>query len=136
MGSGEFDGGSSVTWKITHTDGDSGRGDQYGASGKDKHPKGPNGMFVVEVTGHPPIFASTKNTVVRVAWATRFSVCQLPPPPQRPRNRRPEGRKADASGAQEQSSEPRTEPPSAWRADSEQRNRQFVCRRIPIAGFL
>ena len=68
MGSGEFDGGSSVTWKITHSDGDSGSGNQYGASGKDKHPKGPNGMFVVEVTGHPPIFAPTRGTIVRVAW--------------------------------------------------------------------
>ena len=68
MGSGEFDGGSSVTWKITHSDGDSGSGNQHGARGKDKHPKGPNGTFVVEVTGHPPIFAPTRNTIVRVAW--------------------------------------------------------------------
>jgi hypothetical protein len=68
MGSGEFDGGSSVTWKITHSDGDSGSGHRGGGSGKDKHPKGPNGMFVVEVTGHPPIFAPTRGTIVRVAW--------------------------------------------------------------------
>ena len=25
-------------------------------------------MFVVEVTGHPPIFAPTRDTIVRVAW--------------------------------------------------------------------
>jgi len=53
MGSGEFDGGSSVTWRINHSDGDSGNGNQHGAHGKDKHPKGPNGMFVVEF-GSPP----------------------------------------------------------------------------------
>ena len=68
MGSGEFDSGSSVTWRINHSDGDSGNGNQHGAHGKDKHPKGPNGTFVVEVTGHPPIFAPTRNTIVRVAW--------------------------------------------------------------------
>ena len=81
MGSGEFDGGSSVTWKITHSDGDSGSGNQHGARGKDKHPKGPNGTFVVEVTGQLPRevhCAATRNTKFAARETTRFRVCQLP----------------------------------------------------------
>ena len=94
MGSGEFDGGSSVTWKITHSDGDSGSGNQHGARGKDKHPKGPNGMFVVEVTGHPPIFAFTKNTKVRVAWGDsvqRVATTATPAKTAKPKTRRAKG---------------------------------------------
>ena len=94
MGSGEFDGGSSVTWKITHSDGDSGSGNQHGARGKDKHPKGPNGTFVVEVTGHPPIFASTKNTKIRGAWGDsvqRAATTATPAKTAKPKTRRAKG---------------------------------------------
>ena len=39
MGSGEFDGGSSVKWEVIHSDGESGSGDYKGGKGKDKDPK-------------------------------------------------------------------------------------------------
>ena len=73
MGSGEFDGGSSVKWWVKHTDGDSGQGDHKGGSGKDKDPKN-EGVFTVTVTGtnlrNPidPIVVPVKGNKISIVW--------------------------------------------------------------------
>jgi hypothetical protein len=69
MGSGEFDGGSSVHWYIEHGDGEHGKGGKNGANGKDKHPKkGTGGQFVVKLNGVPQFTADTDTSVIRVEW--------------------------------------------------------------------
>jgi hypothetical protein len=68
MGSGEFDGGSSVEWWVNHSDGDSGQGDHKGGSGKDKDPKTNKGMFTVTITGKPTVVVPVKGTKIRIVW--------------------------------------------------------------------
>ena len=69
MGSGELDGGGSVHWQISHSDGDHGKGDKKGASGRDKHPKtGTGGKFVVSLNGVPQFTADTDSSVIKVEW--------------------------------------------------------------------
>ena len=68
MGDAEFDGGGSVKWQINHSEGDFCDGHKHGGMGRDKNPKGPNGLFIVTVTGQKPIIVPTKGTKVRVVW--------------------------------------------------------------------
>jgi hypothetical protein len=68
MGDAEFAGGGSVKWEVTNTDGESGGGNKNKCKGKDKDPKGPNGKFIVTITGHAPIIVPVDGTVVRVIW--------------------------------------------------------------------
>ena len=74
MGSGEFDGGSSVEWWVNHSDGDSGQGDPKGGSGKDKDPKTNKGMFTVTITGTnlpgpiKPIVVPVKGNKIKIVW--------------------------------------------------------------------
>jgi hypothetical protein len=68
MGDAEFEGGGSVKWQINHTEGDFCNGHKHGGKGRDKNPRGPNGLFVVTVTGQKPIIVPTKGTTVRVVW--------------------------------------------------------------------
>jgi hypothetical protein len=78
MGSGEFEGGGSVTWEVTHSDGESGSGHRHGGKGKDKHPTTDGGLFVVTVTGHKPIIVPVKGTKVRVVWGDPSETRQEP----------------------------------------------------------
>ena len=48
MGYGEFVGGGSVAWEISHTKGDHGNGGKHGGKGRDQDP-GPGGVFTVWV---------------------------------------------------------------------------------------
>ena len=68
MGDAEFEGGGSVKWQINHSEGDFCDGHKHGGKGRDKNPKGPNGLFIVTVTGQKPIIVPTKGTTVRVVW--------------------------------------------------------------------
>ena len=72
MGYGEFGGGGSVKWEISHTDGESFSGNPHGGNGKDKHPNNETGIFTVIVTeqGKPPVqtTVSVKKGKVRVVW--------------------------------------------------------------------
>ena len=68
MGDAEFEGGGSVKWQINHTDGDFCNGHKHGGKGRDRNPRGPNGLFIVTVTGQNPIIVPTKGTTVRVVW--------------------------------------------------------------------
>ena len=68
MGDAEFEGGGSVKWQINHTEGDFCNGHKHGGKGRDRNPRGPNGLFIVTVTGQKPIIVPTKGTTVRVVW--------------------------------------------------------------------
>ena len=68
MGDAEFEGGGSVKWQINHSDGDFCNGHKHGGKGRDRNPRGPNGLFIVTVTGQKPIIVPTKGTTVRVVW--------------------------------------------------------------------
>jgi hypothetical protein len=74
MGSGEFDGGSSVKWEVIHSDGESGNGHAGGGKGKDKDPKTNKGMFTVTITGTnlpdpiEPIVVPVKGTKISIVW--------------------------------------------------------------------
>ena len=68
MGDAEFEGGGSVKWDVTNSDGESGGGDKVKCKGKDKDPKGPGGKFVITITGQDPITVPCDGTVVRVTW--------------------------------------------------------------------
>ena len=74
MGSGEFDGGSSVEWRVTHSDGESGNGHPGGGKGKDKDPKTNKGMFTVTITGTnlpdpiEPIVVPVKGNKISIVW--------------------------------------------------------------------
>ena len=68
MGDAEFEGGGSVRWQVNHSDGDFCAGHKHGGKGRDKNPRGPNGLFVVTVTGQKPIIVPAKGTTVRVVW--------------------------------------------------------------------
>ncbi len=75
MGSGEFDGGSSVKWEVIHSDGESGSGDYKGGKGKDKDPKKIDAMFTVTITrkGLPDerIVVPVKETKISIVWEDR-----------------------------------------------------------------
>jgi len=75
MGSGEFDGGSSVKWEVIHSDGESGSGDYKGGKGKDKDPKKIDAMFTVNITrkGLPDerIVVPVKGTKISIVWEDR-----------------------------------------------------------------
>jgi hypothetical protein len=68
MGDAQFDGGGSVKWEVTNSDGESGGGNKNKCKGKDKDPKGPNGKFVIMVTGRPTVIVPADGTTVRVTW--------------------------------------------------------------------
>ena len=74
MGSGEFDGGSSVKWQVIHSDGESGSGHPGGGKGKDKDPKTNKGMFTVTITGTnlpgpiKPIVVPVKGNKIKIVW--------------------------------------------------------------------
>jgi hypothetical protein len=75
MGSGEFDGGSSVKWQVIHSDGESGSGDYKGGNGKDKDPKKiDDAKFTVTITGTglrdpiEPIVVPVKGTKISIVW--------------------------------------------------------------------
>ena len=68
MGDAEFEGGGSVKWTVINSDGESGGGDKVKCKGKDKDPKGPNGKFVIMVTGQAPVIVPCDGTTVRVIW--------------------------------------------------------------------
>ena len=67
MGSGEFDGGGSVKWKIKHSKGDHGHGDSGGGNGRDKDPIG-TGYFVVLDNGSPVHTIGTAGHTITVLW--------------------------------------------------------------------
>ena len=75
MGSGEFDGGSSVKWQVIHSDGESGSGHPGGGKGKDKDPKKIDAMFTVTITrkGLPDerIVVPVKETKISIVWEDR-----------------------------------------------------------------
>jgi len=51
MGYGEFVGGGSVKWEITHTNGDNGNGGPHGGNGRDKDPvKNSGAVFTIVAT--------------------------------------------------------------------------------------
>ena len=82
MGSGEFDGGSSVKWEVIHSDGDSGIGDYKGGKGKDKDPKTDASKFVITVTGlSTPIMVPVKGTKIRIVWADPTALTESSPSP-------------------------------------------------------
>jgi len=69
MGSGEFDGGGSVHWKIVHGDGEHGKAHQHGGNGKDKHPeKGAGGEFTVKLNGETQFRAPVDSSRIEVVW--------------------------------------------------------------------
>jgi hypothetical protein len=69
MGSGEFDGGGSVHWKIVHGDGEHGKAHQHGGNGKDKHPeKGAGGEFTVKLNGKTQFTAPVDSSRIEVLW--------------------------------------------------------------------
>ncbi len=68
MGDGEFQGGGSVTWTITNTDGESGEGDRNRAQGKDRDPKRDDGVFTVTVNGRVVATEPVKGTRITVSW--------------------------------------------------------------------
>ena len=68
MGDGEFQGGGSVTWTITNSDGESGEGDKNKAHGRDRDPKRDDGMFTVTVNGRVVATEPVKGTRIKVSW--------------------------------------------------------------------
>jgi hypothetical protein len=68
-GYGEFSGGGSVSWKVKHGDGEDGRGNKDGGSGKDKDPKKGPGVFRVLVNGAVVSTTPCDGTTIRVEWA-------------------------------------------------------------------
>jgi hypothetical protein len=68
MGDGQFIGGGSVEWRVTHSNGHTGGGGKGGGNGKDNDPSDGEGNFVITVTGHPAITAPVKGTTITVVW--------------------------------------------------------------------
>jgi hypothetical protein len=68
MGEGEFQGGGSVDWHVTNTDGESGGGDRNKCNGKDKDPKDPNARFRVTLNGRVQFEAPVRNSTIKVEW--------------------------------------------------------------------
>ena len=69
MGSGEFDGGGSVHWKIVHSNGEHGKAHQKGGNGKDKHPeRGAGGEFTVKLNGETQFTAPVDSSRIEVSW--------------------------------------------------------------------
>ena len=69
MGSGEFDGGGSVHWKIVHSNGEHGKAHQNGGNGKDKHPeRGAGGEFTVRLNGKTQFTAPVDSSRIEVSW--------------------------------------------------------------------
>ena len=82
MGSGEFDGGSSVKWEVIHSDGESGSGHPGGGKGKDKDPKTDASKFVITITGlSTPIMVPVKGTKIRIVWADPTALTESSPSP-------------------------------------------------------
>jgi hypothetical protein len=75
MGDAEFEGGGSVTWEVTNSDGESGGGDKYKCKGKDKDPKGVDGSFAVIANGKLMFtLPATKGNAIQVLWGPDSSV--------------------------------------------------------------
>jgi hypothetical protein len=68
MGEAEFEGGGSVRWSVTNSDGESGGGDKNGVSGKDRDPKGPGGIFRVTVNDELAVMIPVKGATIKVNW--------------------------------------------------------------------
>jgi hypothetical protein len=74
MGSGNFDGGGSVKWEITNSDGESGGGNKDKCKGKDKDPKGSDGSFAVFANGDLKFTLSAAHgNSVTVLWGPESS---------------------------------------------------------------
>ena len=68
MGDGQFVGGGSVDWTITHTDGDRGNGNQGGGNGRDRDPKNPNAKFRVFLNDVLQFEADVRGNRIKVEW--------------------------------------------------------------------
>jgi len=81
MGDAEFEGGGSVTWAVTNSDGETGGGDKYKCKGKDKDPKGVDGSFAVIANGKLMFtLPATKGNAIQVLWGPDSSVTQSASP--------------------------------------------------------
>jgi hypothetical protein len=69
MGDAEFEGGGSVTWAVTNSDGESGGGNKNKCTGKDKDPKGVDGSFAVIANGKLMfMLPATNGNAIQVLW--------------------------------------------------------------------
>ena len=69
MGDAEFEGGGSVDWQVTNSDGDYGGGDKRQCKGKDKDPKGDEGSFAVIANGKLQFtLPATKGNTIKILW--------------------------------------------------------------------
>jgi len=68
MGDGQFVGGGSVDWTITHSDGEHGNADPKGGRGKDRDPKNPNGKFKVWLNDELKFEADVRGNRIKVEW--------------------------------------------------------------------
>lgn len=81
MGYGEFVGGGSVKWNITHTHGDHGGGGQQGGNGRDKDPTPNSGaVFTIQVINRRTNSTEflgpwvVDDSTIKVEWAPRTGV--------------------------------------------------------------
>jgi hypothetical protein len=83
MGDAEFEGGGSVDWKVTNSDGESGGGDPTQCQGKDRDPKGPNGSFAVIANGTLQFtLPARRGNTIRILWgpdADSYTRTETPP---------------------------------------------------------
>ena len=86
MGDAEFEGGGSVDWTVTNSDGESGGGDKKQCKGKDKDPK-TGGSFAVVVNGDLVATPSaTKGNKIQILWgpeAERYLAATTQAPPKK-----------------------------------------------------
>jgi len=69
MGDAEFEGGGSVTWAVTNSDGETGGGNKNKCAGKDKDPKGADGSFAVIANGKLMFtLPATKGNAIQILW--------------------------------------------------------------------
>jgi hypothetical protein len=68
MGDGQFDGGGSVKWQVTHSDGDTGSGNKDKCNGRDKDPKDPNARFRVWLNGTLQFEAPVNGSSIKIEW--------------------------------------------------------------------
>ena len=69
MGDAEFEGGGSVNWQVTNSDGEAGGGNKRQCTGKDKDPKGDDGSFAVIANGSLMFtLPATKGNTIQILW--------------------------------------------------------------------
>jgi hypothetical protein len=68
MGDGQFEGGGSVKWEVTNSDGEYGGGDKEKCKGKDKDPKHSDGKFRVLLNGQLQFEVPVEKNTIRVEW--------------------------------------------------------------------